>query len=72
MESELIDVEAWNKKHGKMWILYGAIIIVSYLVGVPFLIVDSVWGVLPMCGGLIVPILLMIRYHHKLLREYKK
>ena len=72
LECELTDVEAWNKKHGKMWIWYGVIIIVSYLVGVPFLIADSVWCVLPMCGGIIVPILLMIRYHHKLIREYKK
>ena len=72
LESELTDVDAWNKKHGKMWILYGVIIIVSYLLGIPFLIADSVWSVLPMCGGMIVPIPLMIRYHHKLIREYKK
>lgn len=72
LECELTNVKAWNKKHGKMWICYGAIIIVSYLVGVPFLIVDNVWCVLPMCGGIIVPIPLMIRYHHKLIREYKK
>ena len=72
LESELTDVSAWNKKHGKMWIWYGVIIIVSYLIGVPFLIADSVWCVLPMCGGIIVSIPLMIRYHHKLIREYKK
>ena len=72
LESELTDVDAWNKKHGKMWILYGVIIIVSYLLGIPFLIADSVWSVLPMCGGIMVPIPLMIRYHHKLIREYKK
>lgn len=72
LESELTDVDAWNKKHGKMWILYGVIIIVSYLLGIPFLIADSVWSVLPMCGGIMVPIPLMIQYHHKLIREYKK
>ena len=72
MESELTDVDAWNKKHGKMWIWYGVIIIVSYLLGVPFLMADSVWSVLPMCVGIMIPIPLMIRYHHKLIREYKK
>ena len=72
LESELTDVNAWNKKHGKMWIWYGGIIIISYLMGIPFLIADSVWCVLPMCGGIIVPIPLMIRYHHKLIKEYKK
>ena len=72
LESELTDVGAWNKKHGKMWITYGVIIIVSYLLGVPFLIADSVWSVLPMCVGIMIPIPVMIRYHHKLIREYKR
>lgn len=72
LESELTDVDTWNKKHGKMWIIYGVIIIVSYLLGVPFLIADSVWSVLPMCVGIMIPIPLMIRYHHKLIREYKR
>ena len=72
LESELTDVNVWNKKHGKMWIWYGVIIIISYLLGVPLMDLDNAWCVLPMCGGIIVPIPLMIRYHHKLLREYKK
>ena len=71
LESELSDVLMWNKKHGKMWIWYGVIIIVSYLLGIPFLMVDSVWCILPMCGGIILPIPLMIRCHHKLIQEYK-
>lgn len=72
LESELTDVNAWNKKHGKMWILYGVIIILSYVAGIPFVSQDSVWCVVPMCGGIIVPIPLMIWYHHKLIREYKR
>ena len=72
MESELTDVDAWNKKHGKMWIWYGVIIIISYLAGIPFLVIDSVWCILPMCGGIMVPLPFMIRYHHKLIRKYKK
>ena len=72
LESELSDVGMWNKKHGMMWILYGVIIIVSYLLGLPFLMKDSIWCVVPMCGGILLPLPLMIWYHHKLIREYKK
>lgn len=72
LEKELTDVEAWNKKHGKMWIGYGVIVVISYLAGIPFLIQDSVWCILPMCGGITIPLPLMIRYHHKLIKEYKR
>ena len=70
--SELSDVIMWNKKHGKMWIWYGIVIIVSYLSGLPFVIQDSIWCILPMCGGILVPLPLMIAYHHKLIKQYKK
>ena len=72
LESELTDVEAWNKKHGKMWIWYSVIIIISYVAGIPFVKADSVWCVIPMCGGIMLPLPFMIRYHHKLMKEYKK
>lgn len=71
LESELTDVAMWNKKHGKMWIWYGVVIILSYVCGIPFINRDSVWCVVPMCGGTIVPIPLMIRYHSKLIKQYK-
>ena len=70
--SELSDVDMWNKKHGKMWIYYGIGVIFSYVLGIPFLITDSVWCLLPMCGGITLPLPLMICYHNKLIREYKK
>ena len=72
LESELTDVISWNKKHGKMWIWYSVIIMVSYVAGIPFVKVDSVWCVIPMCGGIMLPLPFMIRYHHKLIKEYKK
>ena len=53
LECELTDVEAWNKKHGKMWIWYGGIIIISYLMGIPFLIADSVWLLSRFCRGIV-------------------
>ncbi len=66
---ELTDVDAWNKKHGKMWIVYGILIILSYIISIPFK--DSAWCVVPICGGMLVPVIFMIWYHHKLVREYK-
>lgn len=67
-ENQLKDVQMWNKKHGWMWIMYGITIIISYLIGM--LAGDSVWCVIPVCGGAIVPVFFMIWYHHKLMREY--
>lgn len=69
-EEELTDVQAWNKKHGTMWLVYGIIIIVSYFVG--YIIGDSIWCIIPLCGGLVVPIIIMIWYHHKLIKIYRR
>lgn len=67
--SELSDVEAWNKKHGAMWLIYGCIILISYCIGAGML--ESLWCLIPMCGGVFVPIPVMIWYHHRLIRKYK-
>ena len=69
-ESELTDVISWNKKHGIMWMLYAIIIIISYIIG--SIIGDSAWSVIPMCGGLIIPIIFMVHYHNKLKRKYMR
>lgn len=69
-EEELTDVQAWNHKHGMMWLIYGVIILFSYFGG--YIIGDSILCIIPFCGGLIVPIIMMIWYHHKLIREYKR
>ncbi|MGN0131199.1 MAG: hypothetical protein ACI4AA_02025 [Lachnospiraceae bacterium] len=69
-EDEISDVKAWNKKHGLMWLVYGAIIMVSYGIGV--MVGDTIWCVFPMCGGVIIPLPVMIRYHNKLVKIYRK
>lgn len=69
-EDELTDVHAWNQKHGMMWLCYGGIIIVSALVGT--WIGDSIWCTISMCGGVLLPIIIMIWYHHRLVRRYCK
>lgn len=69
-EDELTDVQAWNKKHGMMWLIYGIIIIISYFAG--YIMGDSILCIIPFCGGLIIPVIFMIWYHHQLIREYKR
>lgn len=65
---DLTDVAAWNKKHGLMWLAYGSIILLSYFAGA--LVGDSVWAVVPMVSGVIVPLPFMIRYHNQLRKKY--
>lgn len=69
-EEELTDVKAWNRKHGTMWVIYGIVIIISGLVGC--IIGDSIWCLIPYCGGIVVPVIIMIWYHHRLIKKYKK
>ena len=67
---QLSDVDAWNKKHGTMWIIYGVCIIASWIIGL--FMGDSVYAVIPYTVGLIVPIVFMVIYHHKLVKRYFK
>lgn len=69
-EDELTDVSAWNKKHGAMWLVYGGIVIISYIAG--YLIGDNVMCVIPYCVGSILPVIFMIIYHNKLIKKYMK
>lgn len=69
-ESELTDVQAWNVRHGAMWLVYSAIIIASY--GIGAIIPKGLWRLLPMLGGPIVPIIIMVLYHKKLIKKYRK
>lgn len=71
--AELSDVAMWNKKHGEMWIVYGAIIILSGLAGTFLIGADTAWqlGLAVMGGGVIAPIVWMMWYHARLIRKYK-
>ena len=68
-ESELTDVRAWNLRHGIMWLIYGAIIIVT--AAVDFTVKSDLVTILCTLGGPIIPIPFMVMYHHKLERKYK-
>ena len=69
-EDEITDIPAWNRRHGMMWLIYGIVIMVSWFLG--FLIGDSILCVIPYCAGIIIPVIIMIWYHHKLIRLYRK
>lgn len=67
---ELTDVHAWNVKHGRMWIAYGAFILLSCFPGV--LAMDSALCRFSMIGGLLLPLVLMVCYHRRLLAVYRR
>lgn len=68
-EDELTDKDAWNRKHGIMWILYGAAIIVTWAAGI---FVEGPLILLPYLGGFLLPIPIMIGYHQHLVKTYVK
>ncbi len=69
-KEELTDVPAWNRKHGMMWLIYGMIILLTSVVG--YLMGDSIFCMIPYFGGIILPLFVMIWYHHKLIKTYKR
>lgn len=67
---EVSDVAQWNKKHGMMWIGYSIIIMITY--AAMFLVGDSIYVLIPCFTGLIMPIVVMIMCHHRLIKKYRK
>lgn len=67
---ELSDVSAWNRKHGIMWITYGIVILLSYLLSA-VIGLDSACSLVLMTAGAIAPIAVMIWYHNRLIRTYR-
>lgn len=66
---EISDAKQWNKKHGIMWIIYGMIIVLSWICGC--ILGDGIVAVIPLIGGVIIPLGFMIWYHHRLIGKYK-
>ena len=64
----LLDIENWNKKHGIMWILYGIAIVIGIVGGL--IVGDSPLLVVIYCGSLLLPIVIMVLYHKKLVKDY--
>ena len=68
--AKITDVTAYNKKHGKMWIVYGLGMPLSYLVMVPF--GNEVASILVNCTEICGGIIGMILYHNYLDNRYLK
>lgn len=67
---ELSDVDAWNRRHGHMWITYGIVILLSYLLAA-LVGLDTNAGPIIYCNGVVLPIVVMIGYHKKLMKIYR-
>lgn len=68
--NELSDVDAWNRKHGRMWIIYGVVIILSYILATLVGLYTKA-GPIIYCNGVFLPIVVMIGYHNKLIKIYR-
>ncbi len=69
-EDELSDVVAWNKKHGYMWVIYGFIIIGSFVMA-SFIKSETIAMVL-LLSGIIGALPIMMLYHSHLKKKYYK
>lgn len=66
---QLSDVNSWNKKHGVMWIIYGFCIIGAWICSA-FIGGGSIYSVIPLCIGMLIPIPVMVVLHHNLVKRY--
>lgn len=65
-EEQLRDMRAWNKKHGIMWSLYGASMIIAGFAGIVSMTCSTIAELVIAFGGPII----MIWYHSRLERLY--
>lgn len=69
-EEQISDVAAWNRKHGRMWIGYGFCMIAAWVIAV--LPLKDTVRMIGMAALLLIPLPLLILYHHKLKKRYYK
>ena len=69
-EDELSDIVAWNKKHGYMWVIYGFIMIGSFVMA-SFIKSETIAMVL-LLSGIIGALPIMMLYHSHLKKKYYK
>lgn len=68
--SELSDVKGWNRAHGLIWLVYGALIALSC---VPAALARAkALAVVPPIAAILLPLPLMIARHHALVKKYSK
>lgn len=69
-KEKVSDVEAYNKGHGIMWIIYGAGILPAFYIGLPVGEgIGAAWALgIEVIGGIFV----MVWYHNYLVKKYVK
>ena len=67
-KESLSDVNAWNKKHGTMWVIYGVCLVCSWICSA--FIGDSFYSGIPLVVGVLAPIVIMVICHHILVKKY--
>lgn len=65
---QLTDVNAWNRKHGMMWIIYGIALAGSFFTGIPA--GDSIYSVIITGCVALGALPVMIWYHGRLKQKY--
>ena len=63
------DVKSYNRAMGKLWCIYGGIMI---LLGIPLLLGNKVWILVSIAGIMFESIFLMIVYTLKIEKKYRK
>ncbi len=63
-KQEIIDVPAWNKRHGMMWISYGVALIGAHIICL--FIGDAIVASVLLIGATVVPLPMMMWYHARL------
>ena len=69
-KENITDIEKWNKKHGMIWILYGASIELGFWFG--YIVPSDVLAPILLMGGVVIPIPFMIMRHNSLVKKYWK
>lgn len=65
---QVSNVASWNKKHGMMWVVYGICLLAAWICSA--LIGNNYYALVPFAIGIFVPMVIMIFYHQKLVKEY--
>lgn len=66
-KDELDDVRAWNRGHGRLFIIYGAVIALHSL---PLVFTSSAAGPLCATAGVLLPFPLLIAGHNRLVKKH--
>ena len=64
---KLTSVEGWNRAHGRLWIAYGAVILLGTAA---FLLIGRKWAVVLPIAAVMLPIPLLVVGHNRAEKKY--